>query len=123
MSLLQFNNSFCSVRGEIRSLFARKCIYIILNALRVRVKSGEIIKKVRGFTCVVYASKKVSQLRLTFLLCSAEAAPCGRNPTIPLQPPGEKGKVPLPLLAQLSPLSLLRSSGQRLLIDNQSFTL
>ena len=30
------------------------CIYIILNALRVRVKSGEIIKKVRGFTCVVY---------------------------------------------------------------------
>ena len=30
------------------------CIYIILNALRVRVKSGEIIKKDRGFTCVVY---------------------------------------------------------------------
>ena len=81
MSLLQFNNSFCSVRGEIRSLLARKCIYIILNTLRVRA---------------------------TYY---------------PPAPQGEKGKVPLPLLAQLSPLSLLRSSEQRLLIDNQPFTL
>ena len=55
-------SGFVSVRTNICKLYeqtetglplSNRCIYIILNALRVRIKGGKILPKVRGFSCLV----------------------------------------------------------------------